>query len=663
MYLEKIQIKNFRLLKDVTINIDESSTLIVGKNNTGKTSFMGMLDKVINGHKLNFNDYPINSRKEIYKLLESYIKKEIAYDDFIKQISIPSIKFYISYSLENEDEFLGSLSPFIIDLDSSTTTAIIFAEYQVTILEKSLEAIIEDSLQTMAEPIVFSAIADNREKEEIIKEITKNNFTDMFTLSIKAINPTDGNDMQKKELNELKALFPLYIIRAERGLDESEVKNSNPLKSIITKVFAKNMENTSQNIEGEIEKLKLIVKEANKNVQKHTNDSLSLIVENAIKFGYPNAENLQLTANTEIAIENQIINETDLWYIEQDSLEKLPSTYSGLGYKNLIKIIFALTDFAKNIVDNVEISIPLLFLEEPESHMHPQLQQTFVKYLKDFLNEISKKAIQIFITTHSSHIVDTVEFKQVRYMQKKKSEVKCKDLNDFSSSDRDNADFIQKYLTLSKCDLFFADKAILIEGASERLFLPDMIKKCDKLDIFETDHPRLPSQYYALIEVGGAYAHKFCPFMEFLGIPTLIITDIDSIGTDSKKCLVSKGTTSSNATIKWWVKRANGLKDDEKITLDQIISLDENKKSEGNCHIEYQTQEEKLCGRSLEESIINVNRSIFGVKDNPEEADIKFDGKKTDFALKLMIENDSYTVPAYIKQGLIWLNKQKSIVK
>lgn len=77
--------------------------------------------------------------------------------------------------------------------------------------------------------------------------------------------------------------------------------------------------------------------------------------------------------------------------------------------------------------------------------------------------------------------------------------------------------------------MFFADKAILVEGASERLLIPDMIDKCDKSGDFSSQKYKLPAQYYTLIEIGGAYAYKFIPFIEFLGIPCLILTDIDSV--------------------------------------------------------------------------------------------------------------------------------------
>lgn len=60
-------------------------------------------------------------------------------------------------------------------------------------------------------------------------------------------------------------------------------------------------------------------------------------------------------------------------------------------------------------------------------------------------------------------------FSKVRYAQKTKEGVIYRNLNSFAQENPDNSDFIRKYLTLTKCDLFFADKAILVEGASEEM--------------------------------------------------------------------------------------------------------------------------------------------------------------------------------------------------
>ena len=94
-----------------------------------------------------------------------------------------------------------------------------------------------------------------------------------------------------------------------------------------------------------------------------------------------------------------------------------------------------------------------------------------------------------------------MDFSKIRYAQKKKTGVIYKNLSIFAQEHPDNTDFIKKYLTLTKCDLFFADKAIFVEGSSERLILPDMIDKCDKAGDFNSQEYKLPVQYYALIEI------------------------------------------------------------------------------------------------------------------------------------------------------------------
>jgi predicted ATP-dependent endonuclease of OLD family len=96
-------------------------------------------------------------------------------------------------------------------------------------------------------------------------------------------------------------------------------------------------------------------------------------------------------------------------------------------------------------------------------------------------------------------------------------------------------EFLRKYLTLSRCDLYFCDKAILVEGAAERLLIPDMIKKCERYGKFKGNIPSLSSQYCSIIEVGGAYAHRFFGFVDFLEIPTLILTNINFDETEGKK--------------------------------------------------------------------------------------------------------------------------------
>ena len=75
----------------------------------------------------------------------------------------------------------------------------------------------------------------------------------------------------------------------------------------------------------------------NKDVQKESDRILSDLVNKAIGFGYPNVEELQLGVITELKIDDQIKKQTQLSYSSGTGDESLPSSYNGLGYKNLIR--------------------------------------------------------------------------------------------------------------------------------------------------------------------------------------------------------------------------------------------------------------------------------------------------------------------------------------
>ena len=658
MHISKIKIKNYRLLIDAQLEVDSKTTLIVGRNNTAKTSCLKCIGDVLKGRAFSFNDYPLSKREVLYERVASFMSKEISFESLCEQLEPISIEFFVDYSLEDSEDNLGALSSFIIDVDIDTTTAVIRAEFRLKPDEKAIWKILKESYYPN----------DTFVSPEDVRDIIGVNFQKLFELVIYAVNPKKPKETQIKNHKELEELFPFHIIPAERLLGEDGTQNSS-LSSLISEFFEMNEEELDPDVADKVKELRNIVENANKDVQQKSDNILSALVSDSIGFGYPNGEELQLGVTTQLNIDDQIKNETRLSYTAGISKESLPSTYNGLGYKNLIKMEFLLAAFARRIEKCGNACIPLLFIEEPESHMHPQMQHAFAEYLEAFLDKITSVGIQTLLTSHSAHVTNTMAFSKIRYAQKTKEGVIYKNLNTFAQENPDNSDFIRKYLTLTKCDLFFADKAILVEGASERLLIPDMIDKCDKSGDFDSQEYKLPAQYYTLIEIGGAYAYKFIPFVEFLGIPCLILTDIDSVSKKKgkngqmyyKSVPVSRGETTSNETLKWWVRKNKGLAQADKtiINLNDIISMPSDDKTIGKCHIEFQTIENKLCGHSLEEAIRNVNRAYYELSDDSTEENLEFSGKcKTDFALQLIYECSDYNIPAYIKSGLIWLNGQ-----
>jgi predicted ATP-dependent endonuclease of OLD family len=213
---------------------------------------------------------------------------------------------------------------------------------------------------------------------------------------------------------------------------------------------------------------------------------------------------------------------------------------------------------------------------------------------------------------------------------------------------------------LTHCDLFFADKAIFVEGQVERLLLPMMIEDRAKADGCET----LGSQYISISEVGGGHAHKFKPIIDFLGIPSLIITDLDSVDADGKKCPVAEGKGTSNACLRKWIPA--------KETVDDLKTCDEAAKTQGCIRVAFQIEQNGHCGRSFEEAFIYANIDWLKAnhsKLNTTKAAVKkavdvglvdqaweLSGKlgKVDFALDLIGE-PGWSIPLYIEEGLTWL--------
>ena len=221
----------------------------------------------------------------------------------------------------------------------------------------------------------------------------------------------------------------------------------------------------------------------------------------------------------------------------------LGESSQGLGYSNLIYIHLQLKEYEKNI-DKLKVN--MFFLEEPESHMHPQMQQVFIKYLLDYY----QSKLQGLITTHSNEVVRVAGISHLRVIRRAGDfrsnlydlSLLLKELKESGAlSDNELANFFDWFFEIGYSEIVFADKAIFYEGDTERLF----IRKAMTLDKYE----KLSQQYIAFIQVGGAYAKNYEKLIRLLGIKSLIITDIDyekdKITVQEIKC--SKTT---NATIK-----------------------------------------------------------------------------------------------------------------
>ena len=163
------------------------------------------------------------------------------------------------------------------------------------------------------------------------------------------------------------------------------------------------------------------------------------------------------------------------------------------------------------------------------------------------------------------------------------------------------------------------------------------------------------------MEVGGAYAHLFYKLVDFLELRTLIITDLDSVDDANKKCKVSEGTRSSNASVNRWFDPGGG----NSPALGVLLAKKSDEKTHGRRRIAFQIPHEVggACGRSFEDAFMLSNPKKFAFNGaSAQEMETKAwelaqDVKKSEFALKYAIEEKVWEIPRYIDEGLRWLGQ------
>ena len=253
---------------------------------------------------------------------------------------------------------------------------------------------------------------------------------------------------------------------------------------------------------------------------------------------------------------------------------------NGLGYNNLLFMSAVLGDMA---IEKGGIYHNLLLIEEPEAHLHPQLQELVHSFLEDANRNDSN--IQIIYTSHSPTLASKIDIENINLIYEYGHKKYCLPFSE-AKLNEDNKKYLQRYLDVTKSQMFFARGILFVEGISEAILIPEMAKALDRA-----------LEKYA-VELVNVDSVAFKPFVNLFSSEQVktrfkkvsIITDDDRCSKKNEKDYISKDFDYDNISSKIVANLENGQPSDRYKELETLCS-----ETEINIFSAYKTLEYALC--------------------------------------------------------------------
>lgn len=702
MKLMKLTVRNYRVLEKCEIDVADSLTVIVGKNNTGKTSIAGILGKFLGGSQragsFVYDDLNVHAKQNLFDAVSSSNPDNPA-------VSI-SLTVVISYK---DDDSLRNIRPLLLDLTPTNHYVGVLFTYSMD--DDGFSKCKSDYEQYLASVNKASTPST----QTLFDRFMGQRFGAYFKrASVPVYVNEDCIPNNKRCGTELKDGDLAKIIRFDCVDAFRTVSNKETSSALGKRISTYYRDFGHTKVEEASNRLMNSLLEMDSRLTAIYEELFQEISDVIKTFGGFQEGDMAPHVVSKLSDQDLLSNDTAVTYQSSDG-GILPESHNGLGYMNLMSIvtdIVAKTGSMRHEADEVEpAEINILFVEEPEAHTHPQLQTIFIRHLKELienrrhLHDCATVSIQCMLTTHSAHVVANADFNDMRYLVRQaEGLVAAKNLSDLKAiydkkeDSRATYKFIRQYLTLDRADVFFADKLLLIEGDTECILMPSIMKKMDEAHAESTPWVPLLSQEISVISV-GAHANIFLPLIEFLGLKALIVTDADFVGGEhNKACQYCDLKTTSNATIKRLLPKETASADKLQLLYSSgglyIFKPTEGngwqKSDEGLLCLTFQAKTtdsstgEPYYPRSFEDAFIFENRSFLSKNIDSfkslcseaakasfkDEEETPYDlaktiEKKTSFAMDILLASQAtqqeksdeadWKIPSYIERGLAWL--------
>lgn len=721
MRIQSVHIRNFRKLKNCHIDFGERETVFVGANNSGKTSAISAIVWFLkNTEKFTLKEFTATNWALIDAIGEKWLENDTVDEALLDSHKwddiVPSMDVWIQVN-DGEQYRVNHLIPSLSTWDGKVVgvrgqyvpkdVTTLYTDYKKAKIKANFLESTEEYAKAYSPELYPRNLCDFLGKGANLRKY----FDVKYYIIDYALDPDDEERVQSTPddelgFNPLDKLIRVDTILASRDFSDPEGQTDNDIDTLSRQFQQYYKSRCLEEDDLTSDDLVLIggITKANETYDEKLRRTCKDPVGELKNINYPGFQNPMIRISSKIQIEEAIKHDSAVQFAIH-GLEglTLPEKYNGLGYRNLISIYLKLIDFRdrwlRELSEDEKIEpIHVVFVEEPEAHLHAQAQQVFVK--KAFEALCNNKLIednpwlctQLVLSTHSNHVVNELDLNCMRYFRRvmdaddKLPISKVVNLSSTFGSDKETQQFVTRYIRLTHYDIFFSDATILVEGPAEKILVPGFLSKVG-----------MDSHYISVIEVNGRHAHRFLKLIERLGIATLIVTDIDAtetkIGVDGKEThpavITAKGSgyNTGNPSILDWLP--------EKEQIDDLLVLDDKEKLINNVRIAYQTPvkvkwnkdddtETEICPYTFEDALIFTNLELFrteGLKKmgtittvanllkNSNSAkelqekifkklEIKGGFSKADFAISLLYNVkliDNLIPPKYIQEGLDWI--------
>lgn len=314
---------------------------------------------------------------------------------------------------------------------------------------------------------------------------------------------------------------------------------------------------------------------------------------------------------------------------------------SGLGFTNLLYMATLLAGLAvaKDSLLNV------VLVEEPEAHLHPQLQDLLMRHLAS----ASASGIQVIATTHSPNLASAAGVNHVTVLSRAAASVPvvARSNADFELSE-DELGHLNRFLDVTKAALLFARRVLLVEGTAEQLLLPVIASRLGR---------PFPDAGVSVIDVGGL---AFGPFAKLFGPTRLpyrcaIVSDADPKRPTAEGSEEHEGEQEEDAALS---ATAQKLLSNQNENLKVFLSertLEWDIVATGNWDIALRAL------RRIHPRVANRLQKSYATADQQAQADSILDAIKEDKGrysqslVQELLQGGIFHAPPYIRDAIMWI--------